>query len=239
MSYENALIKGLVIDYLKEFEYFSFGKTDAKSYLDLNLHRTEKLVELCPENPLYHLMQAAVYIRVGKKEDGERILKKYEKNHVLQFRNAEFRAGFLYLAGELTDDKIQKKNIVIQLQKLYQKNQTLPSLYWYLARLDEGFEKNPEKKIAFLEKQWKLGSNQNLLYIEVLRTLREHPEAAQNMGEYLKQCYICAQRRKVINKEMAAQIAKNAMKLKSCGRRYEYLLRECYRIFATKELLGA
>ena len=239
MSYENALIKGLLIDYLKEFEYFSFGKTDAKSYLDLNLHRAEKLMELCPENPLYHLMQAAVYIRVGKKEDGERILKKYEKNHVLQFRNAEFRAGFLYLAGELTDDKIQKKNIVIQLQKLYQKNQTLPSLYWYLARLDEGFEKNPEKKIAFLEKQWKLGSNQNLLYIEVIRTLREHPEAAQNMDEFLMQCYIWAQRRKVINKEMAAQIAKNAMKLKSCGRRYEYLLRECYRIFSTKELLGA
>ena len=82
----------------------------------MNLHRAEKLMELCPENPLYHLMQAAVYIRVGKKEEGERILKKYERNHVLQFRNSEFRAGFLYLAGELTDDKIQKKNIVIQLQ---------------------------------------------------------------------------------------------------------------------------
>ena len=39
MSYENALIKGLVIDYLKEFEYFSFGKTDGKRYIDLNLHR--------------------------------------------------------------------------------------------------------------------------------------------------------------------------------------------------------
>ena len=239
MSYENVLEKGLIIDYLKEFEYFCFGRTEKKSYFDLNLHRAEKLMELCPDNPLYHLMQAAVYIRVGKKEEGERILKKYERNHVLQFRNSEFRAGFLYLAGELTDDKIQKKNIVIQLQKLYQKNPTLPSLYWYLARLDDGFEKNPEKKIAFLEKQWKLGSNQNLLYIEVVRTLREHPQAAQNMDSFLMQCYMWALRRKVINKEMAAQIAQNAMKLKKCGGRYEYLLRECYRMFSTKELLGA
>lgn len=239
MNMENVLEKGLIIDYLKEFEYFCFGKTDVKSYQERNLYRAEKLMELCPEQPLYQLMQAAVFIRVGKREEGERILKKYEHNHMLQFRNPAFRAGFLYLAGELTEDKIQRKNIVIQLQKLYQKEQKLPSLYWYLARLDDGFEKNPEKKTAFLEKQWKLGSNQNLLYLEVVLTLREHPEAAQNMDEFLMQCYMWARRRKVINKEMAGQIAKTAMKLKSGGKRYEYLLKECYHTFSTKELLGA
>lgn len=239
MSDVKKLEMGLIVDYLKEYELYCFGKTDAKSYYERNFKRAQKLIELCPENPLYQLMQAAALIRYGKKEDGEKILKKYERNHVLQFRNPEFRACFLYLAGELTDDKIQKKNIVIQLQKLYQKNSTLPSLYWYLARLDEGFEKNPEKKIAFLEKQWKLGCKQNLLYIEVIRTLREHPEAAQNMDDFLMQCYIWAQRRLVISKEMGGQIAKHAMKLKSCEPRYEYLLRECYRIFSTKELLAA
>lgn len=239
MNKESILEKSLIVDYLKEFESFCFGKTDAKSYLDRNMRRAEKLWEMYPENQLYHLMQAAVLIRVGKKEEGESILKKYERNHVLQFRNPEFRACFLYLAGELTDDRMQRKNIVIQLQKLYQKNNAQASLYWYLARLDDGFEKNPEKKLAFLEKQWKLGCKQNLLYIEVIRTLREYPEAAKNMDDFLMQCYIWAQRRKVITKEMGAQIAKNAMKLKRCDRKYEYLLRECYRIFSTKELLAA
>ena len=239
MNHENLLEKGLIIDYLKEFEYFCFGKTDAKSYLERQMRRAEKLWEMCPDNPLYHLMQAAALIRVGRKEEGEGILKKYERNHVLQFRNAQFRACFLYLAGELTDDKIQKKNIVIQLQKLYQKNNVLPSLYWYLARLDEGFAKNPEKKLAFLEKQWRLGCNQNLLYIEVIRTLREFPEAAGELNNFIMQCYLWAMRRKAISKEMSAQIAKSAMKLKRCDKKYEYLLRECYRIFSTKELLMA
>lgn len=239
MNNEAILEKGLIVDYLKEFEYYCFGKTDAKSYYDRNLRRAEKLWELCPDNQLYHLMQAAVLIRAGKKEEGEKILKKYERNHVLQFRNADFRACFLYLAGMLTDDKIQRKNIVIQMQKLYQKNAAQASLYWYLTQLDEGFEKNPEKKLAFLEKQWRLGCKQNLLYIEVIKTLRAHPEAAQNMDDFLMQCYIWAQRRKCITKEMGAQIAKNAMKLKRCDKKYEYLLRECYRIFSTKELLAA
>lgn len=233
------LEKGLIVDYLKEYELYSFGKVDARSYYEHNFKRAEKLFEICPENPTYHLMQAAALIRIGKKDDGERILKRYEKNHVLHFKNAEFRACFLYLAGELTEDKIQRKNILIQLQKLYQKNPALPSLYWYLARMDEVFVKNPEKKLAFLEKQWKLGCKQNLLYIEVIKTLREHPEAAQNMDDFLMQCYIWAQRRHVITKEMGVQIAKHAMKLKSCEGRYEYLLRECYRIFSTKELLAA
>ncbi len=234
-----VLEKSLIVDYLKEFENFCFGKADTKGYLDRQMRSAEKLWEMFPENQLYHLMQAAAFIRVGKKEEGEAILKKYERNHVLQFRNPEFRACFLYLAGELTDDKLQKKNIVIQLQKLYQKNPAQPSLYWYLTRLDEGFEKNPEKKLAFLEKQWRLGCKQNLLYIEVVRTLREYPEAAGELGDFLTQCYIWAQRRKVITKEMAAQIAKHAMKLKRCDKKYEYLLRECYRIFSTKELLAA
>ena len=116
------LEKGLIIDYFKEFELFCFGKVDAKTYLDRQLRRAEKLWELVPDNPLYHLMQAAALIRVGKKEEGEGILKKYERNHVLQFRNPQFRACFLYLAGELTDDKIQRKNIVIQLQKNVKQN---------------------------------------------------------------------------------------------------------------------
>ena len=239
MDKTNILEKGLIVDYLKEFERYYLGKADTKGYLDRQMKRAEKLWEMFPNNQLYHLMQAAALIRVGKKEEGEMILKKYERNHILQFRNAEFRACFLYLAGELTDDKIQKKNIVIQLQKLYQKNNTQPSLYWYLTRLDEGFLKNPEKKLAFLEKQWKLGCRQNLLYMEVIRTLREYPEAAGNLDDFLMQCYVWAQRRKVITKEMAAQIAKHAMKLKRCDRKYEYLLRECYRMFATKELLAA
>lgn len=239
MDNANILEKGLIVDYLKDFEKFYLGKADAKGYVDRQVRRAERLWEMFPDNQLYHLMQAAALIRAGKKEEGERILKKYERNHVLQFRNSEFRACFLYLAGELCDDKIQKKNIVIQLQKLYQKNNVQPSLYWYLSRLDEGFEKNPEKKIAFLEKQWKLGCRQNLLYMEVIQTLREYPEAAGNLDDFLTQCFIWAQRRKVITKEMAAQIAKHAMKLKRCDRKYEYLLRECYRIFATKELLAA
>ena len=239
MNNEKVLEKSLIADYLKEYEYYSFEKTDLRSYAERNLKRAEKLWELHPEQQLYHLMQAAVLIRVDKKEEAEKILKKYEKNHALQFRNAEFRACFLYLAALLTEDKLQQKNIVIQLQKLYTKNPKQTTLYWYLVQLDDSFEKKPEKKLAFLEKQWKLGCKQNLLYIEVIKTLREHPQAAGNMGDFLMQCYIWAQRRQVISKEMGAQIAKHAMTLKSCDRRYEYLLRECYRIFSTKELLAA
>lgn len=233
------LEKSLLMDYMKEYENYCLGKTEPKAYLTLQEKRVLKLRVLCPDNQVYHLMQAAALIRCGKLQEGEDLLKKYEKNRVLQFRNPTFRACFLYLAGCLTDDLIQKKNIVIQLQKLYQKNPKQPSLYWYLVRLDESFFKNPEKKLAFLEKQWKLGCNQNLLYLEVILTLRKYPESARNMDDFLMQCYIWAQRRGCITKEMAAQIAKNAMSLKRCDPKYEYLLRECYRIFSTKELLGA
>ncbi len=239
MKHETAFEKSLVVDYLKEFENFTFGKTDVKSYLDRQQKRAQKLFEMHPDDQLYHLMQAAALIRVGKKDEGEAILKKYERNHALQFRNAEFRACFLYLAGVLCEDRIQRKNIVLQLQKLYQKDNAQPSLYWYLTQLDDAFQKNPEKKLAFLEKQWKLGCRQNLLYMEAIKTLREHPNAAPNMDSFIMQCYIWAQRRRVINKEMGAQIAKHAMKLKSCDKKYEILLRECYRIFSTKALLVA
>lgn len=239
MRLETAFEKSLVVDYLKEFENFSFGKTDGRSYLERQESRAQKLSERHPEEQIFHLMHAAALIRAGKKDEGEQILKKYEHNHALQFRNDEFRACFLYLAGVLCDDRIQRKNIVMQLQKLYQKDPALPSLYWYLTRLDDTFEKNPEKKLAFLEKQWRLGCRQNLLYMEAILTLHEHPALETEPDDFMMQCYLWAQRRKVIHKEMAAQIGKNALRLKSCGKKYEYLLKECYRIFSTKELLTA
>ncbi len=239
MDKMSNLEKSLVADYLKEYENLCLGKTEIRDYADGQMRRAQKLWELCPENPLYHLMQAAVLIRTDKKEAGEQILKKYERNHALQFRNPEFRACFLYLAGMLTEDAIQRRNIVIQLQKLYQKNPTQPSLYWYLTQLDEGFQKNPEKKMAFLEKQRKSGCRQNLLYLEAVLTLRAYPDIVDNMETFYMQCYIWAQRRHCITREMGEQIAQTAMKLKKCDHSYEYLIRECYRTFATKELLAA
>lgn len=239
MKNRSVLEKSLIVDYLKEFEDYCLEKTEVKSYVDRNLRKVQKLRELSPEEPLYHLMKAAVLIRGGKMEEGEAILKKYERNPALQFRNVDFRAGFLYLAGKLTEDAVQRRNIVLQLQKLYQKNAAQPSLYWYLVQLDEGFEKNPQKKIAFLEKQWRLGCRQNLLYIEVIKTLKVCPEAVGSMDDFLMQCSIWALRRNCITKELGTQIAKSAMRLKNCDGKYEYVLKECYRIFSTKELLGA
>lgn len=231
--------KSLIVDYLKEFERYCLEQTDKKSYFDNNLRRVEKLKEISPENPYYYLMEAAVLIRAGRVDKAEAILKKYERNPALQFRDADFRAGFLYLAGLLAEDWNQRKNIVLQLQKLYQKNAAQRSLYWYLTQLDEGFEKNPEKKLDFLEKQWNLGCRQNLLYIEVIRTLKKYPKAADNLGTFLTQCYIWAQRRRCITKEMSTRIAVTAMRLKRYEPKQEYLLRECYRFFSTKELLTA
>ena len=79
MNNEKVMEKSLIADYLKDYEYYSFEKTDLRSYAERNLKRAEKLWELHPEQQLYHLMQAAVLIRVGKKEEAEKILKKYEK----------------------------------------------------------------------------------------------------------------------------------------------------------------
>ena len=90
MNKSSVQERSLIAGYLKEYENFCFGKVDARSYADRNLKRAEKLWELCPEQQVYHLMQAAVLIRIGKKDEGEAILKKYERNHVLQFRNPEY-----------------------------------------------------------------------------------------------------------------------------------------------------
>lgn len=239
MDKMTAAERALIAEYLKEYENYRLKKTEKTQYLAANQFRAEKLYALCPEQPVYHLMCAAMCIYAGKADEGEKILKKYERNHVLQFKNQDFRAYFLYLAGLLTTDKLQRKNIVLQLQKLYQKNPAQPSLYWFLVKLDEGFAKNPEKKLAFLEKQWKLGCKQNLLYIEVINTLKESPALARNMDHFLMQNYLWAQRRRVLTKELAAQIAQNGMRLKSCDARFEYLLRETFRAFSTKELLAA
>lgn len=234
-----AIEKNLLLDYLKEYENYCFQKTEKKQYLHLNFQRAQKLYELNPEQPVYHLMCAAMMIYAGKKAEGEAILKKYEHNPVIQFRNMDFRAYFLYLAALLTEDKQQRANIVAQLQKIYQKNPAQPTLYWFLVKLDEGFAKNPGKKLAFLEKQWRLGCNQNLLYIETIKTLTAHMEIVCNLDDFLMQTYIWAQRRQLLTKEMGGRIAQSAMRLKSCDAKYEYLLREAFRIFSTKELLAA
>ncbi len=229
----------LLAEYLKNFENYQFGKMNSKQYGALNHAVVEKLLLQNQEEPCYQLMKASVLIEDGRREEAEALLKKYERNHILQMKNPDFRAGFLYLAAKLTDDIIQRRQIVSQLQKLYKKNPAQDSLYYYLAKLDEVFVKNPRKKIIFLEKQWKLGNKQNLLYVESILTLRKNPEVATDMNAFIVQLYIWAVRRRVLTKEMGAQIARTAIYLKGNDAKYEYLLRYSYQFFSTKELLGA
>ncbi|MGN0335392.1 MAG: DUF5717 family protein [Lachnospiraceae bacterium] len=236
---DNRAKHQLLAEYLKTYEDYQFKKIDSGQYAARNLAVAERLIEMVPEEPDFQLMKASVLIEADKKDEAEGLLKKYEKNHILQLKNPEFRAAFLYLAGRLSDDPAQKRQVVGQLQKLYRKNPKQQSLFFYLARSDEGFEKNPQKKLALLEKQWNLGNHQNLLYIETVLTLRKYPEAAAQMNGFFIQVYIWAVRRRVITKEMGSQIAKTAMHLKSCDAKYEYLLRRSYEYFSTKELLAA
>ena len=57
MNKESVQERSLIADYLKEFENYCFGKTDARTYAARNLKRAETLWELHPEQQLYHLMQ--------------------------------------------------------------------------------------------------------------------------------------------------------------------------------------
>lgn len=229
----------LLTAYARNYEAFALGRIDSRRYYEENIKNTEQLILHFPEQPIYQLMKANVFLHAGELEKAEKLLKKYEKNPILQLKNQEFRAYFLYLAACLSEDLLHRRQILGQLQKIFRKNPEEKGIYYYLVKLDETFERNPEKKIKFLEKQWKSGNNQNYLYLETLLTLQKYPELLTEWSTFFVQICVWGIRKQLLPKELGPQLAKTALSLKKKGYKYEYLLCKCYEYFSTKEFLTA
>lgn len=198
-----------------------------------------RLLELDPDSPVYPLLDAWVMLREGRWEEAGWILHKYERTRLFQQRDLTVRAVFLYVNSCLKKDPEVTAAAVTQLQKIYQKHPENGMVTMFLLELDPKLSEKGRTRYLMLEKQFRMGSRNRLLYQEAWKILKKDMALFTRLDAFTLQVFGWAASYGLLTVEAAQEIALQATKLKNWTPLAARLLKACYQVYPSRETVGA
>lgn len=190
------------------------------------------------ESAFYLLLDAWVMLREDRREEAGWILRKYERTRFFQQREVTVRALFLYV-NSLYRSGDKSDSGVVQLQKLYQKYPENWLVTWFLLELDPKLSGNTRTRYMVLERQFRMGTRNRLLYQEAWKLLSQDPALFEKLDAFTMQTLYWAASRGLLTPEAAQTAARQASRLKSWSWMSARLLKACYQVNPCKETAGA
>ena len=199
----------------------------------------ELLVQSDPESSVYPLLDAYVMLREGRKEEAGWILRKYERTRLFQQRDMQVRALFLYVNGLFREDSELTASSVTQLQKIYLKRPENGMVIAFLMDLDTKLKEKPRTRYTMLERQFRAGTRNRLLYQEAWRLLKEDMALFTKLDAFTLQVFGWAASHGLLTVEAAQTVAGQAARIKRWTPLAARLLKACYQVSPSKETAGA
>ncbi|MCI8585713.1 MAG: hypothetical protein HFI92_07430 [Lachnospiraceae bacterium] len=199
----------------------------------------EELKEIDTESPVCPLLDAWVMVLEERAEEAGWILRKYEKTRLLQLKESDTRALFLYVNSLCREDPETAAFSVTQLQKLYQKHPDSWMITAYLLELDPKLWEKSRTRYLMLERQFHNGTRNRLLYQEAWELLKEDMALFGRLGAFSLQVFGWAAVRGLLTPQTAQAAALQAVRIKRWSPLAVRLLKACYEVNPSKETAGA
>lgn len=199
----------------------------------------DRLARLEPESALGPLADAWVMLREGRREEAGWLLKKYEKSRLLQQKELSVRAVFLYVNSLFCRDDKVTAHAVTQIQKIWQKRPEDRLATACLLALDPKLKDSARTRYMILEKLFRAGVRNRLLYQEAYFLLREDPALFVRLDHFSLQVFGWAASGGLLTPETARAVAAQAPRIKRWSPMAARLLKACYEVHPSKETAGA
>lgn len=199
----------------------------------------DSLLKENEESSVYPLLDAWVMLREERKEEAGWILRKYERTRLFQMREFQTRALYLYVNSLYREEPEQAAAGVTQLQKLYQKHPENWTLTMFLLDLDQKLREKSRTRYLVLERQFRFGTRNRLLYQEAWALLKDDPALFTRLDAFTLQTFGWASAHGFLTAEAAQAVAAQATRLKNWSPLSARLLKACYQVSPSRETAGA
>lgn len=199
----------------------------------------DQLTQANPDSALYPLLDAWVMLREERNREAGWILKKYEKTRYLKLKDNSVRAVFLYVNSLFCEEEKAVAAAVAQLQKLYQKQPENRIITAALLLLDPQLEQNPRTRCQVLERLFRAGVRNRLLYQEAYALLSGDMALFTRLDAFALQIFGWAASRGLLTEEAAEAVAAQATRIRKWSPMAARLLKMCYEIHPSRETAGA
>ena len=223
---------------LKSYMRYENGVVQANYWGDQAIKLVTELQMIQPNNQLYRLLQAQVYIICKQYNEARWILEKYNFNKNSLTRDVEMDCYYLYLSALEKRESMWTQQAVDEIQRCYLRNPKSWKLLCMLVQLDPYYKDLYEKKHA-LEKQFEMGANHLLLYMEAYKCFRDKSGSLKKIGEFEIQVFRFAIKYKLLTKELALYMANLAGQQRNFDERVLEILEKSYGVFHDPMILNA
>lgn len=223
---------------LKEYLSSISGKLGVNKWVDQAIEKVKQLRDLEPENDLYLLLQAHIYLRGKREEEARWILENYNYGRFMIGRKPEVSAYYLFLVAILRKEPTYTNRALDDINRLYLKYPNSWMLLYMLIHLDPQY-KSYNEKFRILESHFFNGANQVLFFAEAYLCLQEKVLLLRKLGPFEIQILNFATKYKIITKELALYAADLISHQKMYDKKLCRILERAYHLYEEPEILNA
>lgn len=223
---------------LKGYLGVEAGRMEKSIWAEEAVNSFQKLRELAPEQEIYQLMLAHVYLIGEKREEARWLLEHYNYKKSDLGHTPDRALYYLYLMLFLNPEEEQRRKVTEEMRRLHTKFPHNWRIAMMLIETDSVYE-NTSAKIRMMERQFENGAHSLMFYLQAFRYLKERPDCLKQLNTFEIQVVNFAVKYQICGEEMAVQTAELACQKKNFDESLYRLLVKCYKKYHTPAILQA
>lgn len=205
---------------MRLYENFRNRKIPLEEWLKETGRIVENKVARDGDDLTAKLFQAQVLITKDLPEEAGWILDQVSGQLQMGQGDDTLLAYYLYLTSLIHREVEYVDRVTADVESLYRQDPTNWRVGWLLLFLSEEYYRSATAKWVFLEKQFSIGCNSPMLYIEALSLINSNPSILRKLGSFEQQVIWYAVRRSELQPEVREHVIYLAEKVKE----YSYVL---------------
>ena len=223
---------------LKEYLSFIAGKTGVNDWVEKAIKRVERLRELEPNNELYPLLQAHIYLRGRREEEARWILEHGNYERFTIGRKHDIRAYYMFLTALLKKETLHTNRMLEEINRIYMKHPYTWQLLCMIINLDTKY-KDYNDRLRVLERQFFNGANHILLYAEAYICFQERVVLLRKLESFEVQILNFATKYRMITRDLAIHMADLVCRQKKYDVKLLRILERAYEMYDEPLILKA
>ena len=212
---------------MKEYIGYVGGRIELNNWVESAVEKMAVLRKKEPQNEVYQLLQAHIYLIGNKVEEAKWILENYNYNRFAIGKDPVTNCYYLYLTAQIRGQGNHVDRVLDEIGKTYMRHQDSWALLRMILYLDPRY-KNPFKKIEVLEQQFQYGIHEVLFYLEAYMCYQEKPTLLKKLGAFEIQVLNFASKYRLMTKELALYVSNFASQQKTFNERVYRILQRCH-----------
>ncbi|MBQ6587093.1 MAG: hypothetical protein IJI01_00275 [Butyrivibrio sp.] len=230
--------KMLIVELVKAYESFSCKKITPRAWLSETGKIITKMNALDESDLEFRLYTAHYYITAGRVNEGKWLLDQMERE-VEDSPGDTLYSYFLYLSTLSSREDSFVNDISERMEGIFRRNPDNWRIAWLLQYISEEYTSSSPRKWMMLEQQFSYGCRSPILYLEAMSLLNETPSILTRLDEFELYVLEYGAKKGTISLNLIDQIVYQAVRVRSYNDRLFRILRACYEIKDSDEVLEA